>query len=259
MSRALDELVARLLELETDFAFVSLAARLRPRLGDVVNWGAPGEATSLARQFMSSRASRVEGVFGPLLVRLLAALERYSRRVIEEALAVHVDGARTYDQLALHIRTRNTALTGTLLASIESPRGHLTVHFDSLIANLASCQPGSTNYVLNAQAFAAAVAGAGPGALERAFANVGVRDWWDKVGSDRTLAALLGTRGARATGKVARDRLEELWRWRNHLAHGGDEEVALSEDQLRDCIMFVRTLSGALDRVVFDSVTAGAA
>jgi hypothetical protein len=259
MSKALDELRARLLDLEADFHFVSLATRLRPRLGDVMNWGAAGEVTALAREFMSSKGSRVEGVFGPLLVRLLAALERYTRSLIEEALVAHARRAVTYDQLAPQIRTRNTALTGTLLASIESPRDHLKLHFDSLINNLASCQPGSTAYHLNVQAFGAAVAGMGAATLEKALANVGVRDWWDKLGADSALARVLGTKGSRATGKVARDRLEELWRWRNHLAHGGDEEVALSESQLRECVAFVRTLAAALDSVVLGSVKAGAA
>ncbi len=92
MSSALEELRTRLLDLEADLAFVSLAARLRPRLGDVMNWATAGEATDLAREFMSAKGSRVEGVFGPLLVRLLAAFERYTRRLIEDALTVQTDG-----------------------------------------------------------------------------------------------------------------------------------------------------------------------
>ncbi|MGE0876680.1 MAG: HEPN domain-containing protein [Burkholderiales bacterium] len=208
---------------------------------------------------MSARNSRIEGVLGPLLVRLLAAFERYARRMIEDAIAVHRDVARSYDDLTSHIRMRNTALTGTLLASIESPREHLALQFDSLISNLASCQSGSTTYHLNAQAFAAAVSGMNPSALERALANVGIREWWDELGADGGLVKVLGTRGARNTGKMARDRLEELWRWRNHLAHGGDEEVALSEHQLRDCLAFVRAFTVALDAVVFSRVRQGAA
>jgi len=259
MSKALDELRARLLDIEADVTFVSLATRLRPRLGDVVNWSAGGEVTLLAREFMGSRDWRVEGVFGPLLVRLLATLERYTRNLIEEALVAYEGRAATYDQLALHIKNRNTALTGTLLAAIEAPRDHLKLQFDSLISNLASCKAGSTTYHLNSKAFGAAVVGMGAAALERALGNVGVSDWWDKVGSYRALEAVLGTKGSRATGKVARDRLEELCRWRNNLAHGGDEEVALAESELRECVAFARTLAEALDGVVLPSVKAGTA
>lgn len=253
MPRALDEFQARLLDLEADLTFVSVAARLRPRLGDVVNWDAGADATTLARDFMRAKGSRVEGLFGALLVRTLAALERYTRILIEEALAVSAGRAPKYDQLASHIRTRNTALTGALLQTVESPRGHLTVNFDALVSNLASCQPGSTAYSLNAKAFAAVVAGAGPPTIEKALANVGVRDWWDKVGADGAMARLLGTRGARATGAKARDKLEELWRWRNQVAHGGDGEIALTEIQLRECIAVVRAFAIALDSVVLQA------
>lgn len=257
MSSALEQLRARLLDLEADLAFVSLAARLRPRLGEVVNWTTTGETTDLAREFMRARGSRVEGVLGPLFVRLLAILERYTRHLVEDALVVHTRKATDYDHLESHIRMRNTALTGRLLESIESPRGYLTIHFDALISNLASCRPGSTTYNLNTQAFAAAIAGASPPTLEKALANIGVRDWWDKLGADGTLAKVLGTKGPRATGKMARDRLEELWRWRNQLAHGGDEEVALSEDQIRECVAFVRAFTAALDSVVFEKPRRG--
>ncbi len=205
----------------------------------------------MAREFMDARDARVEGVFGALFVRLLAAFERFMRRLIEEALAVHTGRAPIYDELPDHIRIRNTALTGNLLASIESPRSHLALQFDSLIRDLASCRPGSAAYHLNVQAFAAVVAGVGPPTLDRALANVGVSNWWDKLAADSSLASILGTRGPRATGKLARDKMEELWRWRNHLAHAGDEEVTFTEQQLHDCLAFVRAFAAALDGVVF--------
>lgn len=247
MSKALEELRNSLAELEADLGFVSLATRLRPRLGEIVNWDAAREVVELARKFMSARDARAEGLFGPLLVRLLASLERYARNLVGEALAVHASRAATYDQIPPHIKTRNVALTGTLLAFTESPRDYLTIHIDTLVANLASCKSGNATYQLNAQAFAAAVTGAGAPAIEKALANVGIHDCWDRIGGDGTLAGVLGTKGARATGKQARSRLEELSRWRNHLAHGGDEEVSLTEDQLRECIAFVSAFSAALD------------
>jgi len=254
MSRALEELRARLVDLDADLAFVALASRLRPRLGSIINWDAPGAVISLAREFMDAKSSRVEGVFGPLLVRLLAALERYMRTLVEEAVALHCSTAPTYDDLTTHIRVRNMVLTGNLLASIESPRDQVAFQAESLVANLASCLPASTGYRLNSIAFAASVMGTGPPALEKALANVGVRDWWDRVGADVQLAELLGTKGARATGKRARERLEELVRWRNHLAHGGDDEIALTEEQLHDCVTFVAAFSASLDIVALDVI-----
>ena len=253
MSKALEDLRARLADLDADLAFVSLAARLRPRLGDVVNWNAQVDVLGLAREFMNAKAVRVEGLFGPLLVRLLAALERYARGLVEEAVNAHSHRARTYEELEAHIRTRHLVLTGNLLASIESPRDYLTFPVESLVANLATCLPGTADYRLNSIAFAAAVFGTGPAALDKALANVGVRDWWDRIGADATLANLLGTKGSRATGLQARERLEELSRWRNQLAHGGDEEIALTEDELRRCVQFVATFTTALDAITLDA------
>jgi len=86
--------------------------------------------------------------------------------------------------------------------------------------------------------------------IQRALESVDVTGWWDEVGGNTALAKILTTKGARATGDRARERLNELWRWRNHLAHGGDEEIALSEVQLREAIDFVTCFSHALDDVV---------
>jgi hypothetical protein len=60
---------------------------------------------------------------------------------------------------------------------------------------------------------------------------------------------LLGTKGARAAGLHSADRLKELSRWRNHLAHGGDE-IVITESQIRDAIDFVWAFSASLDAAV---------
>lgn len=250
MAAPLDELNTRISELKADLAFVALAAQLRPRIGDVVQWQGAGEALQLVKQFMSAKSSRPEGVYGPLLIRLLAAFERYLRMLIIQSVQQRASGARTYDELPEILGNRNLVLTGRLLAAIDAPREHLTLDIDSLVANLASCKRGSGSFRLNAQAFSATVTGASPAVIEKALENVDVTGWWDGVGGSTTLAELLGTKGARATGHRARERLKELWRWRNHLAHGGDEEIALSESQLREAIDFVACFSVALDSAV---------
>jgi hypothetical protein len=43
----------------------------------------------------------------------------------------------------------------------------------------------------------------------------------------------------------AKAKRKELWRWRHHIAHGGDEGVSLSQDQPTDAIDFVVRLSAA--------------
>lgn len=256
MPAALDELNARITDLKADLTFVALAAQLRPRIGDVIQWQVAGNVLDLVKQFMNAKSSRPEGVYGPLLVRLLAAFERYLRLLIVQSVEQHASGAPTYDELSESLSQRNIVLTGRVLATIDVPRDHLALDVESLISNLATCKRGSGSFRLNAQAFSATVTGASPAILERTLQYVDVSGCWDGVGANASLAKLLQTKGTRATGDRARERLRELWRWRNHLAHGGDEEIALTELQLREAIDFVHAFGTALDVAVRKSVDA---
>lgn len=81
-----------------DLTFVALATQLRPRIGDVVQWHAVGEVLDLVKQFMNAKSSRPEGVYGLLLIRLLAAFERYLRLLIVQSVERRASGASTYDE-----------------------------------------------------------------------------------------------------------------------------------------------------------------
>ena len=250
MATALDELNTRISELKADVTFVTLATQLRPRIGDAVQWQGVAEVLDLVRQFMNAKSSRPEAIYGPLLVRLLASFERYMRVLVVQCIEKRVAGAPTYDELSGTLAKRNVILTGRILATSDAPRDHLTLDIESLISNLASCKRGSGSFRLNAQAFSATVTGASPSVIEKALQYVDVSDWWDGVGANAALAKHLQTKGARATGDRAYERLRELWRWRNHLAHGGDEEIALAATQLLDAIDFISIFSVALDAAV---------
>jgi hypothetical protein len=250
MAAPIDELNARISELKADLAFVALASQLRPRIGAVVQWQATGEVVDLATRFMNAQFSRPEGVYGPLLVRLVAAFERYLRKLVTESVEYRASRARTLGDLPSHLVTRNLALTGRLLSAVEAPRDHLTLDIGALVSNLASCTPGSSSFRLNAQAFSAVVSGVSPEVVEKCLANVGVPGCWDGVGASAALEKQLGTQGVRPTGDRARERLKEICRWRNNLAHGGDEEVSLLEPELGEAIDFVACFSDALDKAV---------
>ncbi len=251
MATPLDDLNARVSELREDLVFVSLATQLRPRLHPVVRWDATADVVELARSFMNAKSWRPEGVYGPLLVRLVAAFERYLRMLVGESLQRSVAGVAKYDDLPEHIASRNIALTGRLLAAIEAPRDHLTFETDSLIANLASCKRGSASFRLNELAFSAIITGVSPDLVEKALQNVGAAgNLWDGVGTSSALEKQLETKGPRETGTRARERLKQICRWRNNLAHGGDEDIALSESDLVEAIEFIFCLSEALDQAV---------
>ena len=249
IASALIDLDRQLDVLRADITFVRLAVQLRPRLGSVVQWQATGEETELAKRFMNASSNNPEGVYGALLVRLLACFERYVRNTITEVV-LKKSRAASYDEVESTIGYRNLVLTGRLLSSLDTPRDHLVVDVDELIENLATCRRGSSAFRLNPVAFSSTLISVTPSTLEKAFDNVNIKDWWDKIGASKSVAGLLGTKGARATGEQAKERLKELARWRNHLAHGGEGELTISDSDLSGAVDFVGIFGAALDAVV---------
>lgn len=250
MPKPLQELQTQIEALRADVEFIRLASQLRPRIGRVLQWQAQGEETDLAKRFINSRPSNAEAVYGPLLVRLLASLERYMRNTIAYIVDQRAANAADYDTLEGALGHRNLVLTGRLLSAMDAPRDHLTLNVDELIQNLASCTRGARKFKLNAIAFSSALGGVSPSLLEKAFDNLEISGWWDRIGADSRITELLGTKGPRATGDRAKERLKELARWRNQIAHGGDGEIVISESQIADAIDFVGVFGAAFDSVI---------
>lgn len=244
MSAALDELKSRLEEIEADASFVVLAAKLRPRLGGVMNWEGEREVVQLSQSFIKQRV-RVEGLTAGLLVRAMAAFERYLRKIVEEVIDNVAVGK--FDEVPLAIRERNLVLTGRLLAAYGTEKDFQKFNYEEIVDNLASCKMGAGDFRLNATAFSFGVVGSGPDHVERALKNLELEAWWDSVGGTHQMQALLGTRKARETGVKAKEKLKELSRWRNHIAHGGDEEVSLSEELFKEAITFIALFSYWMD------------
>jgi RiboL-PSP-HEPN len=251
MPTALQEFNARMDDTAADIRFVALAATLRPRLGAAMNWGADADVVATARSFMNEKSSRLDAILSGLLVRAMAALERYFRQLVEDAVNMAAAKAKTYENLPKSFGQRNMLLTGRLLASIDAPREHISFDYQQLIENLASCRAGRTDFRLNGPAFSATVTSASPAVVERALQFVEINDWLDAVAKDVDLQRLLETRKARDTAKRIDERLLELWRWRNQIAHGGDQEIVLSAEALEKVVDFVRAFAAALDREVY--------
>ena len=249
MTAAYDELNARLDELVESVNFAATSASLRPRLGGALRWEAGGDAIQLARNFMGSK-SRIEDIYGGLLVRTVAAFEHFARALVEDAARQTAATENNYTDLGEHVRIRHAVLTGRLLSSLEEPLEYQAVDVKQIAENLESCTSGRSSFKLNASAFAAVVTNPRPRVIERALDNLGISDWWDAVGKDRNLQTLLGTKGARDTGKATNGRLDDLCKRRNRIAHAGGGDVTVSESDLRQEIQFVRILAGALSREI---------
>lgn len=250
MNAAYRELAARLDELEASTSFTAIAATLRPRLGDVLRWEAGGDAIGLAQQFMRATANRPESIYGALLVRAVAGFERFARLLVDDAAKRTAARCKKYSDIKEHVRNRHTVLTGKLLGSIEEPRDYQPVDVRQLAENLASCLSESPSFRINTSAFAAAVYNGSPRAIEKALTNLDIDNWWDAIGGTPKLQKLLGTKGARDTGKAAGKRLDEICKSRNQIAHAGDGDITVSESDLREAIAFVRALAEALSGVL---------
>jgi hypothetical protein len=252
MDPALAEINARLDEIERQLEFIALSVKLRPRLHSLLRWEVGGEEIELARKFMDQKGVTEEGVYGALLVRALGSLERFIRKSIASAVVRKTSSATTYDDLPPAIQTMNLVLTGRLLSNIYSPSDHIPYNPADLVSSLSSCQTGNTAFELNTVAFEATVTGASPDSIERSLKHIGHDQWWDKIGSTENMETILQCIGSgpRETGKTAREHLKELWKWRNRLAHCGDQEPSVDVERLRTEISFIRCLSMGINGVV---------
>jgi hypothetical protein len=178
-------------------------------------------------------------------------LERLARRCIGESVDRQVAAAERYEAVAPTLQQRHLVLSGRLLSQLDSPSDNISFSATELLARLAECRDGATNVTFNTVAFEALVTGASPPVLEKAFQQIGRENWWDAVGADKAVERALEAEGAgpRETGKRARERLRDLWKWRNGIAHAGDGEVTISESECRQHVAFVRAFGRALERV----------
>jgi hypothetical protein len=99
MSAALQELKGRLDEIKVDLAFVALAFQLRPRIGPVVRLQPRNEIVDLVTKFMDAKTVRPDGIYGFLIVRILASLERYVRKLVAQAVVNKNKLAPSYDSI----------------------------------------------------------------------------------------------------------------------------------------------------------------
>jgi hypothetical protein len=120
MSAALEELKARLDEIEIDLGFVAVKFHLGLRIGDVLRFENGSDVLELAKRFMDAKQVRPEGFYGSLLVMLIASLEKYVRKVVSQAVVLRGKAAPSYDAIKASLGRRNIALTGRLIAAIDS-------------------------------------------------------------------------------------------------------------------------------------------
>ncbi len=133
----------------------------------------------------------------------MAGFERFARVSVDDAAKRTAARCKKYSDMAEHVRTRHTVLTGKLLGSIEEARDYQTVNVRQLAENLASCLSEGSPFRVNASAFASAVFNGSPRVIEKALTNPDIDNWWDAIRGTSKLQKLLGKKGARDTGRAA--------------------------------------------------------
>jgi len=257
MGAARTELEARLGETHAAAHFVDRAYQLRTRIGQAIRWDGPQHEIQLLRSFMDEDAGREEEILSALYVRSVAAFERYIRNACSEFVDARAALASAARNLPADLRQRNLILSARLLSTLDQPRDHIKFNPAAIIERLAACEKNSIPYLLNSVSFSSFVQSPTVEAVEKTFANVGLKDLFERLGRSTTLQQLLETKATRATSLRVQERLEEIVRWRNNFAHGGDDERTVTIDKFDSLVKFFRAVASGMDQAVTERLGQG--
>lgn len=256
LANALGEFELALDDLTSNFEFVCAAARLRPRLNEMLNWAVmDGEAKMLAQRFLDQGAAQETLIYRGLVISLAGAFEQFVRRVVRDGVS-HVNTSRlSYDTLHDHLRKQNTYRTGIALQTVFEPLDYLDLDYELLSKNLGTCFIGSKEAVLNADAFAIFLSIIPPEKLVDALERINVKLDWDAFGKDAALQKALDKGGTRETAKALREFLKRFGQTRNKIAHSGSSGIVVTETDFGQYLNVFRTFARALASVVERQVT----
>ncbi len=230
-------------ELAEDLEFLRLSSRLRPRLGALLNWQAvDGDAAQLAKGFMNLKTVELSPLYRGMIAVLSGTFEQLVRRVVQEAVLQINNDVDVFDKLPDGIKVHNLFFSGRALCAVREPPDHVTIDHYLLVRSLATCTPGAQKFVLNADAFAMFITNLTPSHLGDICHSIGVSLNWDYFGKVNAFEKLFGSKGARSLGKMVSDRLADIVKLRNRIAHTGAGGVTVSEEDVASHIAFLRIL-----------------
>jgi HEPN superfamily RiboL-PSP-like protein len=244
---ALKEFDATLDELGSSLEFLKASSKLRPRLGDFLDWpGMSGDAKSLVGQYFKHTSPEPIPFYRGIVIILVGTLEHLLRNLIQEAVLRLSQTTATYDELDDKIKKENIRRSGQALTTIVKPLDHFEFDYYSLCKNLGSCIPGSKEFRLNAVAFGVFISTMGSDNLEEAFRRLGINLDWDELARDSGLQRFFDRSTIRETNKDIQDYLTDFIKKRNKLAHTGGSGITFSSDEIENLIRFVRLLGKRL-------------
>ncbi len=251
LADALKEFDLGLDDLSSIFDFVRSAIRLRPRLNEMLRWESMGtEERLLANNFLKQRTAEESLLYRGMVISLAGAFEHFMRRILRDSvLALSGDGT-SYDSLDAGIKKENFYRTGLALGTIHEPLDYLDLNYESLARNLGTCFTGSSQALLNADAFAIFLSIISPKQLEDALRRIGVPLTWDDFGKVDAVQKALDSTGTRDTAKAVEANLRQFGKMRNKIAHSGSSGLVVTESEFGRLLQFFRVFSRTLSKIV---------
>jgi HEPN superfamily RiboL-PSP-like protein len=242
-------------ELDGNLGFLRLSSKLRPRLNGLLNWSAvQGDAKLLVTDFLKQKSVELGAQYRGMLVVLSGAFEQFVRRVVQDAVQTINTSAKGFDSLPENLKMQNVYRSGRALSTVREPLDHIIVDYQSLARSLATCVPGAREFTLNAEAFSLFISSVTPTHLADICRWIGITLEWDDFGRVNEFEVMLGTKGARATGKAVSEELARFIKLRNRIAHAGTGGVAVTDNDVDGFLRFFRVFASKLASVVGDKL-----
>ena len=252
LANAVKEFELALDDLASNFEFVRLsAARLRPRLADMLNWKIMDvDAKALATKFLKQGAAQENILYRGLVISLAGAFEQFVRRILRDAVLNVNKSELPFDDLNDGLRRQNAYRTGIALQTIFEPLDHLELDYELLSKNIGTCWIGSKKPVLNADAFGIFLSVISPEKLSDALQRIGIRLQWDVLGKDSGVRNALKKEDARETAKALQEFLKRFGQTRNKIAHTGSSGIVVAETDFEQLLKVFRSFVRALTSFV---------
>ncbi len=251
LANALKEFELAIEDIASSFEFVRAAARLRPRLGDMLHWAILDvEAQRLATTFLQQSAAQESLLYRGLVISLAGAFEQFVRRIIRDSVSAVGKAAALYDNLHENLKRQNLYRTGIALQTIFEPLDYLDLDYELLAKNIGTCFVGSKQPVLNAEAFAIFLSIISPDKLVDALERIHVKLQWDALGKVPELRNALEKKDTRETAKALQEFLKRFGQTRNKIAHTGSSGIVVAETDFDQLLKVFRVFSRALTSVV---------
>jgi hypothetical protein len=243
-------------DLSSIFDFVRSAIRLRPRLNDMLSWDSMDtEAKLLAKKFLDERTADESLLYRGMLISLAGAFEHFIRRILRDSVVAISASVTSYESMDADIKKENFYRSGLALGTIHEPLDYLELNYESLAKNLGTCFTGSTQALLNAEAFSIFLSILSPKNLGDALRRIGVDLRWDDFGKVEELQKALDTKGTRDTAKAVEANLKQFGKMRNKIAHSGSSGLVVTETDLERLLRFFRAFGKALIKIVEKDVS----